>query len=170
MAMPVAQSNVTEGDALYYSYDTGCLHIVSLNSESVIDTPQIDAQQVAWLANDLATFQARRTAGREARAASGEVDDGTCTYAAPTFLVVLMHRPVYCNAGGKEEGEKRCGTEAAYLQAQVESLFQSNQVDLVIYGHVHAYERMANVYKNAADPSGPVYILNGQLLRAALHA
>jgi 3',5'-cyclic AMP phosphodiesterase CpdA len=133
--MPSVASNATLEGAMYYSYDAGCVHFVSLSSESPSDSPLIQADQVAWLATDLEAFEARRVAGRLNRK---DGDDDECTYAAPTFAVVFIHRPLYCSAAGKE-GTERCGTQAAYLRSQIEGLLVQYKVDLVFSGHVHAY-------------------------------
>jgi hypothetical protein len=120
------------------SWDAGCIHFVALNTESPIDTAYVSSAQVAWLEADLAAFATRRAAGRRAMLDADEVDDdAACTYTAPTFLIVYMHRPMYCSAGGKEGGT-RCGKEADYLKGLVEDLFQKYAVDIVFAGHVHS--------------------------------
>lgn len=121
---------------MYYSWDAGCIHFVSVNSESPLDLPQVDPQQIAWLTSDLEAFSVRRAAGRARIVLEG--DDGSCSYSAPTFLVVYMHRPMYCNLGGHQDGVVICGEEGSYLRGLMEELFVSNGVDIVIMGHVHA--------------------------------
>lgn len=160
MAMPAVQSNATLEGALYHSWDAGCIHFVALNSEDPQESVDVEADQVAWLASDLAAFQQRRLAGKAKREAAGAVDDGTCSFDAPSFLIVYIHRPLYCSVSGAE-GLQRCTTEGAYLRSKLESLFLQYKVDLVYCGHVHAYERMGPIANGVSDPAGPQYILNG---------
>ena len=160
MAMPAVQSNATLEGALYHSWDAGCIHFVALNSEDPQESVDVEPDQIAWLQADLAQFQARRLAGKAKRAASGEVNDGTCSFNAPTFLIVYIHRPLYCSVAGAE-GLQRCTTEGAYLRSKLEALFLEYKVDLVYCGHVHAYERMSGIVNGVSDPAGPQYILNG---------
>ena len=66
------------GGAPYYSLDIGPhLHLAMTNTETAIDTADIDATQAAWLDADLAV----------ARAAGGR------------WLVTAGHRPMYCSNG-----------------------------------------------------------------------
>ena len=146
-------------DAMYYSWDTGCIHWVAMNSESPLNTPEIDDQQIGWLKADLAAFDARRKAGQKLRA-SGKIGGDSCSYQAPTFLIVYMHRPMYCSNNNKQ-GQTRCGKEGPYLMTRVEDIFRQYAVDVVYSGHIHAYELTTNVYKGQVDPSGPIYIMNG---------
>lgn len=157
MHMPYEYSNGSQAE-LYYSWDAGCVHFISLNSESSINTAYISDEQVAWLKADLEKFHQRRVAGQ--KLAVDPLNAGVCSYDRPSFLVVQMHRPMYCSSNGSN-GPKRCGTDAAYLQERVEALFGQYGVDLVLSGHVHAYERTKNVYRGKKDEAGPIYIMNG---------
>ena len=47
------------------------------------------------------------------------------------------------------------------MKHQIEDVLYAAGVDLVISGHVHAYERSFPVYKNARDSCGPVYVTVG---------
>lgn len=161
LPMPAAASNATATDARYYSWDAGCVHFVSLSSESVLNGPEIDDAQIEWLKADLAAFAPRRAAAMAQRAAEPWGPAATqCTLSAPSFLIVYMHRPMYCSTGGKQ-GAQRCGQQAPYLRGLVEDIFVQFGVDLVYSGHVHAYERTAPVVNGTADARGPVYLMNG---------
>lgn len=138
LPMPAAASNATATDARYYSWDAGCVHFVSLSSESVLNGPEIDDAQIEWLKADLAAFAPRRAAAMAQRAAEPWGPAATqCTLSAPSFLIVYMHRPMYCSTGGKQ-GAQRCGQQAPYLRGLVEDIFVQFGVDLVYSGHVHA--------------------------------
>ena len=138
LPMPAAASNATVNDAKYYSWDAGCIHFVSLSSESVLNGPEIDEAQIEWLKADLAAFAPRRAAAMAQRAANPFGPAAAqCTLDAPSFLVVYMHRPMYCSTAGKQ-GEQRCGQQAPFLRSLVEDVFVQFGVDLVYSGHVHA--------------------------------
>ena len=154
--MPTASSGAPS-DAHFYSWDAGCIHFVALHSESWFNTPEITPLQVAWLARDLASYSQRKAEAIQ-RGLAGGVE---CSADAPSFLIVYMHRPMYCGTGGSQ-GDKRCLKEGAYLRQQVESLLQQHKADVVFAGHVHAYERTTNLFNDAVDPSGPVYIRQKQ--------
>lgn len=55
--------------------------------------------------------------------------------------------------------------------AHYEPLFYGAQVDLVLSGHVHSYERSLPLFNYSVDPCGPAYIVVGGLRRpCAAHA
>lgn len=129
---------------LYYSFDFGPLHIAMLNTESPIDTPEMDNDQAKWLAADLASADANR--------------------ANVPFVITAGHRPLYCsNPGNKIQ----CTTFAALLRATAEDLLHANHVDIHIQCHEHDMERSWPTYKgtptamNYSSPSAPVYVVNG---------
>ena len=47
------------------------------------------------------------------------------------------------------------------MRLTFEATLVAAQVDLVLAGHVHAYERFTNIVNNTADSAGPVYITIG---------
>ncbi|CAN8268133.1 unnamed protein product [Cochlearia groenlandica] len=70
------------------------------------------------------------------------------------WLVVVMHIPWYStNKAHYGQGEKSRNV--------LESLFFRAKVDVVFAGHVHAYERFKTIYKQKANPCGPMYITIG---------
>lgn len=133
------------GEAKYYSLDFGLVHNVFLDSELATDLPNFGAKQVAWLKQDLALAQQQR--------------------GAVPWIVVGFHRPLYCSHGGPTD--KNCNYFADLLKAEIEDVLFQYQVDLVLYGHVHAYERTWPVYHNLptqfnyTSPTAPVYVMNG---------
>ena len=67
---------------------------------------------------------------------------------------MLFHVPWY-NSNKAHQGE---GDD---MKAAMESLLYAASVDLVIAGHVHAYERSKRVYDGRPDPCGAVHITIG---------
>ncbi|KAK9170431.1 hypothetical protein Syun_002571 [Stephania yunnanensis] len=69
------------------------------------------------------------------------------------WLVVLIHAPWY-STNTAHQGED----ESVGMKEAMEELLYGAGVDIVFAGHVHAYERFTQVYKDQANPCGPVYI------------
>lgn len=151
-------SDPAGNSTLFYSYDIGCVHFVGINTESVIDTPYVDPAQLAWLQQDLQTFNQRRHQAKQERLENNIELPAACSTAHPTFLVAFFHRPMYCSVSGQKWN---CADGMKYLQATMEKIFNDNQVDLALYGHMHNYERTVPTYQGNPSTNSPVYILNG---------
>ncbi|KAG9563418.1 Metallo-dependent phosphatase, partial [Aureobasidium melanogenum] len=139
-----APNNLGVGN-MWYSYDHGMVHFVSVDTETDIpNAPDADypagpfapsGQQVAWLKADLAAVNRSVT----------------------PWVIVFGHRPYYTS-----------GDSCAPCQAAFEDIFIEYNVDLVMNGHFHVFERNAPIGKNGTiDPNGlnnpaaPWYIING---------
>lgn len=151
--MPSPESNGTMN--MWYSFDYGSIHFVSIDTETDYpNSPNDDyssknggfGNQMAWLAQDLASAAARRRAGKV------------------SWIIVGGHRPVYsraeCDANGVPTGS------AAALQTAVEDLFLQAGVDLYFAGHVHASEVSWPTYNNTVvesytNPPYTTYIVTG---------
>ncbi|XVF70616.1 hypothetical protein PTKIN_Ptkin11bG0177100 [Pterospermum kingtungense] len=70
------------------------------------------------------------------------------------WLIVLFHVPWY-NSNHAHQGE---GDE---MMVAMEPLLYAAGVDIILAGHVHAYERSKRVYKGRSDPCGAVHITVG---------
>eukprot|EP01088_Endostelium_zonatum_P014888 TRINITY_DN342_c0_g1_i1.p1 TRINITY_DN342_c0_g1~~TRINITY_DN342_c0_g1_i1.p1 ORF type:complete len:499 (-),score=76.96 TRINITY_DN342_c0_g1_i1:47-1543(-) len=118
---------------MYYSFDwSSSLHVLMIDTESELDVPEMTSAQVNWIAADLNEVANRK----------GE----------RPFIVVFGHRPFYCS--------KCTQWEAEYLRGRLENLFLKYNVDLVVVGHVHYYERTSKVWNNEIG-LGPMYVVNG---------
>lgn len=132
--------------AMYYSYDYGNVHFVSLNTENTLGLVPYDfapdSDQVKWLDADLRRANANR--------------------AVVPWIVLLGHRPAYCSSGGRN-----CNLFADGIRRQLEPLLLRHRVDLAIWAHQHNYERTYPVLNNTVTshsyvrPPSPVHILNG---------
>ncbi|XP_051133896.1 purple acid phosphatase 18-like [Andrographis paniculata] len=70
------------------------------------------------------------------------------------WLLALFHVPWYnSNKAHQCEGDD--------MKAAMEPLLRAAGVDVVIAGHVHAYERSTRVHSGRPDPCGPVHITIG---------
>lgn len=115
---------------LYWSIDIGPVHVIALNSYDNF-VQNGDRLQREWLLDDLASV------------------DRTTT----PWLVVFMHVPFYTsNCAHPGEGE--------LMRLAYEPILFAAGVDIVLSGHVHAYERSTDegVYDSRPDPCGPLYL------------
>ncbi|KAL2322631.1 hypothetical protein Fmac_027010 [Flemingia macrophylla] len=90
------------------------------------------SEQYRWLKADLSKVDRKRT----------------------PWLFVLFHVPWY-NSNTAHQGE------GADMMTAMEPLLYAASVDLVLAGHVHAYERSKRVYNGRPDPCGSVHITIG---------
>lgn len=136
-----AMGTKTKAGRFWYSVNYGPLHVVALSSEH--DYAPGSAQH-AWLARDLAAASAP-----PARAAR-------------PWIVVFLHRPLYCT-----HNFVGCADDAPNVRAALEPLLLEAKVDLVVAGHVHAYERThpvahgARVGVSTLRPRAPIYLVVG---------
>ncbi|BFI25732.1 acid phosphatase type 7 [Marchantia polymorpha subsp. ruderalis] len=70
------------------------------------------------------------------------------------WLIATWHPPWY-NSYTAHYREVEC------MRMSMEDLLYQNGVDLVLNGHIHAYERMNRVYNYTLDDCGPVHITIG---------
>jgi len=70
------------------------------------------------------------------------------------WLFVAFHHPWYCSNAKHQDS-------AWFMKEEYEDLFHEHKVDVVLQGHVHAYERTYGTYKEKRDDSAPVYMTTG---------
>ena len=154
--MPSAESGGLE--SFWYSFDHGMAHFVQFDTETDLGHgfiapdepggPELEDagpfasymnQQTDWLRKDLAAVNRTKT----------------------PWIIAAGHRPWYINA--QNDSSDVCWE----CKDVFEPLFLQYGVDLVLSGHVHAYQRNAPVYNNVSDPAEldnpryPWYITNG---------
>ncbi|ETL84033.1 hypothetical protein L917_16083, partial [Phytophthora nicotianae] len=150
---------------MWHSFEYGSAHFTSISSETDYPNAPSNAyhtnrvygdfgDQLAWLEADLKAADANR--------------DNV------PWIIVGMHRPMYtirsCDANGVPNNDY----EALNVQAAFEELFIKYKVDLVLQGHVHAYERhyptanssavmdgVSNDTNTYENPQAPVYVIAG---------
>ena len=129
----VFQSEYNYGNS-FYSFESGLAHIIYLNPYSTTDE---NSGQYKWLVQDLSEVSQRRE--------------------KTPWIIVVMHCPWYSSNKAHYEEE-----QTVLMRNSMEKLLHKNRVNLVINGHVHAYERTFPVYKNEVnDDHGIVYITIG---------
>jgi len=70
------------------------------------------------------------------------------------WVIALWHRPWYCsNTAHQGEGEK--------MRVSLEPLFDQYKVDIGFTGHVHAYERVTEMYNFKPTVGKTSYFVNG---------
>ncbi|XP_027352614.1 probable purple acid phosphatase 20 [Abrus precatorius] len=116
---------------LYYSFDVAGVHVIMLGSYTDFAP---DSSQYKWLQGDLKKVNRGKT----------------------PWVVVLVHAPWY-NSNTAHQGEP----ESVSMKAYMEDLLYQARVDVVLAGHVHAYERFTRVYKDKGDKCGSVHITIG---------
>lgn len=116
---------------LYYSFDSGPAHIVMLCSYCPYKS---HSPQYRWLVSDLKRVDRSRT----------------------PWVIAVLHAPWYnSNRAHHNEGEE------VQMREAMERIFYDSKVDLVLAGHVHAYERSHPVFQGRIVPDAPVYITIG---------
>lgn len=113
----------------FFSFEVGLVHYIFLNSYSVSSYGSV---QYAWLRQDLRAVNRRTT----------------------PWVIVGMHNPWYNSNEVHHQGE----AETSVMQYAMEDLMFSYGVNLVLAGHVHAYERTYPVFQNITIPIGITYI------------
>ncbi|KAL5022477.1 hypothetical protein ScPMuIL_001632 [Solemya velum] len=148
------------GEKMFYSFDIGPAHIISLSTEYLFYLQYGDAQaarQYEWLEQNLkmANTPAKR--------------------AQTPWIITMGHRPMYCSNTGvfgcvhPENDIVRVGDPTHHLQG-FENLFDAYGVDVMLWAHLHSYERMWPVYnltvyngstKAYTNPNAAVHITTG---------
>ena len=140
----------------YYSFNVGRVHSLVYDTQMIFDKQHtIVTAMMDFIKKDLESFDRNKY----------------------PWLVVYDHRPMYCSPSTPEmlEGGRNeyCGSEAKEIRGLFEDMWNQNKVDLVVNSHVHVYERLGPVYKNASmtcqvdgknlcvGAPSPIYIVTG---------
>lgn len=145
----------TEG--LWYSWDLGPAHIISLSTEVYFFLHygrHLVERQFHWLESDLQKANKNR--------------------AVRPWIITMGHRPMYCSNADLDdctwhESKVRKGLRGKFYG--LEDLFYKYGVDLQLWAHEHSYERLWPIYNyqvlNGSQempythPRGPVHIITG---------
>ncbi|KAE9102711.1 hypothetical protein PF010_g14013 [Phytophthora fragariae] len=153
----------------WYSMDIGLIHIVFLDDytgSSGTNTTVVGTEK--WLAD------------RNAQLEWVKKDLQSVDRSVTPWVIVVKHNPFYntwsnhqCQCSSTifeidEADVEKCWNGTYYsgtvylepgcgLMAKLEDVFSANRVDVVLTGHVHAYERTTKIYKNKEDATNGVY-------------
>ncbi len=97
----------------YYSFDTGAIHFIMLDSTS---GKSMDQAQLDWLRNDLKNNQG-------------------------LWTIAILHHPPYTRGSHDSDSWLGSGGRMADVRSRVVPILENGGVDLVLSGHSHAYER-----------------------------
>ncbi|OWZ23938.1 Iron(III)-zinc(II) purple acid phosphatase [Phytophthora megakarya] len=129
--MPYERENRLQRRNLYYGFRVGFVHFIIL-------TPYVDSTstslQYEWVQQE---FQ--------------RVDRSITPW-----VVVIMHGPWYNSNTAHQGMEPHMG-----MKKNMEDILYRNKVDVIVAGHVHAYERSHPVYEEKVVQDGPVYVVLG---------
>ena len=153
---------------MYYSWNIGPLHIITLSSEYYYFFPgqreQLVQQQYQWLENDLIRANLPQNRFKQ------------------PWIIVMGHKPFYCSNVAKDlcatiDNPIRVGLLVNNTRIYgLEYLLTKYSVDLTLWAHEHSYERLYpvydyNVYKEGVyyknkiayyyNPKVPVQIISG---------
>eukprot|EP00096_Caligus_rogercresseyi_P011172 TRINITY_DN4316_c0_g1_i2.p1 TRINITY_DN4316_c0_g1~~TRINITY_DN4316_c0_g1_i2.p1 ORF type:complete len:402 (+),score=43.41 TRINITY_DN4316_c0_g1_i2:106-1206(+) len=149
-----------KGDRMYYSFDLGPIHIISLSTEYYYflnyGVNQVK-QQYDWLKRDL------------------EAANDPIKRSQTPWIIVFGHRPMYCSNTDKDDCTKfttrtRIGLPLLHIFG-LEDLLHTYKVDLAVWAHEHDYERLWPIYNTKVmngsyehpytNPKAPVHITTG---------
>jgi len=144
--MPAAESGGLEN--FWYSFDYGMVHFVTFNTET--DFPHAPDEPGGEGAEFAGPFAPDGT-----QLAWLENDLKSVNRKKTPWIIVGGHRPWYVST-----------TECLECQAAFEPLFIKYDVDLVLHGHKHFYERQSAVANGVPqeiekNPTAPWYVVNG---------
>ncbi|XP_014257303.1 acid phosphatase type 7-like isoform X2 [Cimex lectularius] len=145
---------------LFYSFDLGPAHFISLNTEAyyfIYYGIKIPIKQYLWLLEDLKN--ATKPENRAKR----------------PWIITYGHRPMYCSDDDNDDCTKHSSMVRTGFPILnwfgLEEMFYNYTVDVEIWAHEHSYERLWPVYnhevKNGSykepykNPKAPVHIITG---------
>lgn len=126
----------------WFSFDFGSVHVTSFSTEHDYD---VGSPQYEFIDADMTAAVAR----------------------GAKWLIVAGHRPLYSS----DTSEYNTHSPGCQLLVNLEPLFAKHQVDFVVTGHMHMYERTNVVYNGTAfstptqnsfvNPPHPIYVVQG---------
>ena len=126
-----------DSEHLYYSINQGPAHFIFWTSEPYIqDYTDLEEEMTDFINQDL----------------------GKLNRTIHPWVISIEHRPFLCSpewlvSKNMKERNKYCVTKYEQIRKQYEYLFYKHSVDLHIFGHGHAYERLAPSFDNKTVPS-----------------
>ncbi len=119
----------------FYSFDYGSAHIIFINPYTPSDN---SSPQYKWLESDLINARIKFNSK------------------LVRWIIIVTHCPWY-NSNTAHQNED----QTTQMKANLEPLVNKFKVNLIISGHVHAYERTYPVFNGSINSSAPTYIVIG---------
>ncbi|KAL2642835.1 hypothetical protein R1flu_010422 [Riccia fluitans] len=118
---------------LYYSHNVGVVHFLYFSTETDFTA---GSEQLAFMEKDLQSVDRKKT----------------------PFVLVLGHRPMYSSNMDDQSQPLRME-----MIEHIEPLLVKYSVNLVLWGHVHKYERICAIQNHTCDETGklPVHVVIG---------
>ncbi|CAK7239620.1 MAG: hypothetical protein STHCBS139747_001051 [Sporothrix thermara] len=134
----------------WYSFDYGMTHYVYFTTETDLGNGLLNDEQDPYFAGPFGSYPNEQVDWLEA-------DLAAVDRCATPWVVALGHRPWFAS------GETCANCSAAFSE-----MFERHNVDVVLQGHFHVYERNLPVFSNGTidpagyeNPSAPWYLING---------
>mmetsp|Transcript_86925 Transcript_86925/g.246309 ORF Transcript_86925/g.246309 Transcript_86925/m.246309 type:complete len:386 (-) Transcript_86925:319-1476(-) len=153
--MPYDESGATSN--MWYSFDVPPIHFVNIDTETDYKNAPNDS------------YTPFTSNGNFANGGSWtewlEADLDKVDRSHTPFVFVGGHRPIYSVTSCDSNGNP--ADDSANLQAAIEDIMYSHEVDVYFAGHKHSYERSYPVYKAAKEsdsydaPRAPVHVVTG---------
>jgi len=121
-------------DSPWWSVEYGPIHFLFMSTEHDFNQ---SSTQWNFLKADLASVNRQRT----------------------PWLIFAGHRPMYSNSHFCIKFPNQCQT--LWLQKELEEMLLEAKVDLVLWAHVHNYQRTHPIYKNKRVPHGLRHVVIG---------
>ena len=115
---------VPSGSEKYYSIDEANFHLVMLDSES--EDRSANGKMAQWLAKDLAQNK-------------------------KNWTIVAFHHPPYTDGSHRSDNPKDSGGRMKEMRENFTPIFDKYDVDLVMCGHSHVYERSRLMANHTGD-------------------
>eukprot|EP00042_Codosiga_hollandica_P031311 m.189441 g.189441 ORF g.189441 m.189441 type:complete len:738 (-) comp53605_c0_seq1:112-2325(-) len=121
-------------DIFWYSFNYGPVHVIQMSTEH--DWMQ-GSEQYLWIENDLQNVNRTET----------------------PWVILTGHRMMYTT----QLAERADYIVSVHLRAQMDDLLYKYQVNAMLVGHQHSYERSCQVYQSQcrSDGTGTVHIIVG---------
>src|SRR5918998_555663 len=119
----------------FYSFNYQNVHFTVISTELAYGDDDEGNEQYEFVNADLASA-----------AANPNID----------WIVVYYHRTVYTSPYGESENDEEGSDGSNRLKETYHPLFERYDVDLVLQGHNHNYERSYAIKYNNANPSAPI--------------
>jgi len=140
------------GHNMWFSFENGPVTFVSVDTETNFPNsffPQynFNGEQLVWLDQTLKNINRKKT----------------------PWVIVVGHRPIYSSQNVFSNATGEIIGESKILQDAFEDILYNNNVDIMMVGHVHSYERTHPVYKTKVEKTNgkmhnlryPIHIVNG---------